>query len=61
MEAHDEDRLPGEPSQAEIAAATALIRSKWTAAEWRKRGAWMMAGPVEVVEVEFDHELPAEW
>lgn len=30
-------RKTNDPSPREIAAATAVIRSKWTAAEWRKR------------------------
>jgi hypothetical protein len=55
------ERLPHDPTQEQIAAMTAVIRSKWTEHERRKRMAWAVTPPVEVPEVEFDDDTPVEW
>ena len=45
---------PYDPSEEEIAAACAEIRAGWSEHERRKRAAWAMTAPVEVVEIEVD-------
>ena len=55
------ERLPHDPTPEQIAEICAEIRSRWTPLEWKRRAASMLTEPVEVAEIEYDDELPAEW